>query len=266
MRSSWPAAFVVQSCALSASSEVLGSANTCDNEELLVTTAVQRGPEEQSLRLLQVRAGKAVPFADGDGKATAGVMDSNNTIAANAQIFDDRCLTADEGSACIPDRSDPIQNPRLWTHIAYCSGMSGNRYRLGGITSCASQRGANSRCKMTGMGLTRAQCDDPFCRQRPDGNYCYRGDIVLCKKGEEPQRIRPYCTAHGSDPVHNAVLWTHLALCRNAPMGSPPDGSPPFILSCAQARGALSRCMSPGYAQPSQCDDPLQNLPRWQNV
>jgi len=147
--------------------------------------------DRESLRLLQI-GGRAV-------RGEAGISaDSSHAlkmeVADNAtdrtSWADTRCLKGVEGENCVPGDGDPKQNRSLWTHITYCSGAPGVRYRLWqGDQSCESLKGHLSRCKMVGSGLSMAQCDDPFCRTRQDGRYCYQGRIVMCQGDAEPQVV-----------------------------------------------------------------------------
>lgn len=182
------AAHADDSCAGAAA----GTAPACAGElaETLVAEAARlEGEQGESLQLLQTAAGAVAAGGASDASA------SGANASEASKWADERCLNGYEGTNCVADGSDPTNNPALWTHYTYCSGWPNHRYRLWRtVKSCDETNGALSRCKMSGSLLSRAECDDPFCRTRPDGRYCQNGAIVVCEGDAEP-RVVERCAA-----------------------------------------------------------------------
>lgn len=181
-----------------------GACGVVDEEVEVALEMTDFGDDDAgALHLLQVggtaRQNKHMEEHEVDDDDEASFSALELEAGEHGQWTDARCKKQPEGKACIPAGDDPKDDPKLWTHYTYCSGVSGSRYRLSGVTNCAKKRGAKSRCKMTGSGLEKAQCDDPFCRTRPPGRYCYGGSIVLCEGDKEPFTVeRCYQTSNMS--------------------------------------------------------------------
>lgn len=178
-------------CELPDSSCAEGTSELGLSEDVLA--AAERAEPEEGLELLQVQVAASSVREDdmSGGDADLSLLDIN--ASEGSRWADERCKMAVEGTNCVPSGQDPADDPNMWTHITYCSGFRNNRYRLWRRDkSCEDERGAFSRCKMTGSMLASAQCDDPFCRTREDGRYCSGGNLVLCQGDDEPKVVE-YC-------------------------------------------------------------------------
>lgn len=107
-----------------------------------------------------------------EGSITAGATASSN-MSLQAAAWGEFCSGKGEGQFC---------NSR--TGYVYCS--IGHNYMPWLNKDCSQFKGPMSWCKMIGSGLTKARCDDPFCRNggcnQGQGTYCHRGNVVRCNQ------------------------------------------------------------------------------------